>query len=77
MEKKIKSGTVGSVYRVKHNGMQFFVTITDDPSQYQFYTKLGLDVFEYVPRANVEVKKVNDSIKQGNGKHKRIGKANG
>lgn len=77
MEKKLKSGTVGSVYRIKHNGMRLTVTISDDPANFKYYSDLGLDVFEYVPRANVEVKKVNDSTKQGNGKHKRIGKANG
>lgn len=83
MEKRIKPQSIGSVHRVKHNGMKFTVTVTQDPSLYKFYTDLGLDVFEYTPTANVEVKKVvdqitiNDSTGKGNGKRKRNDSANG
>lgn len=69
---------VGSVHRVKHNGMRFTVTVTQDPEQYNFYSDLGLDIFELVQTANVETKKLtNDSTGKGHGKHKRIDSTNG
>lgn len=83
MEKRVKASAIGSVHRVKHNGMKFTVTVTQDPEQYKFYTDLGLNVFEYVQKANVEVKKVvdeiviNDSTGKGNGKRKRNASVNG
>lgn len=69
---------VGSVHRVKHNGMRFTVTVTQDPEQYNFYSDLGLDIFELVQTANVETKKLtNDSTGKGHSKHKRIDSTNG
>lgn len=78
MIKSLKRDKIGSVHRKKHNGMPFTVTITDNPSNFQFYTELGLDVFEYKPTANVEVKKVtDDSTGKSNNKPKRRNSANG
>ena len=78
MEKRIKQQSLGSVHKVKHNGMKFTVTVTEDPTKYKFYTDLGLDVFEHVQTANVETKKVvDDSTGKSNSKHKRIDSANG
>lgn len=76
MIQKVKQEKIGSVYRVKHNGMRLTVTISNDPSQFKFYSDLGLDIFEYVPTANVEIKKVNDSTGQSNSKPKRKGSTN-
>lgn len=76
--KSIKADQIGAVYRVKHNGMKFTVTISNDPSQYQFYSDLGLDVFEFIPTADVETKKVvDDSTGKSSGKSKRNGTVNG
>lgn len=77
MTKKVKQEKIGSVYRVKHNGMKLTVTITDNPENFKFYSDLGLDVFEYIPTANVEVKTINDSTGQGNSKRKRKDSTNG
>lgn len=77
MEKRIKQQSIGSVHRVKHNGMKFTVTVSQDPSQYKFYSDLGLDVFEYVQTANVDTKKVDDSTGKSNSKLKRNDSTNG
>jgi hypothetical protein len=77
MEKRIKPQSIGSVHRVKYNGMKFTVTVTQDPTQYKFYSDLGLDVFEYVQTANVETKKVDDSTGKSNSKPKRNDSTNG
>lgn len=42
----IKDEEIGKVYNVKMNGLNFTAHITDDPSKYEFYKALGLDVFE-------------------------------
>ena len=42
----IKKEKIGSVYTVKYKGLDFVAHITDDPSQYDYYRSLGLDVFE-------------------------------
>lgn len=37
---------IGKIYTVNRNGLVFVATISQDPSQYKFYSDLGLDVFE-------------------------------
>jgi hypothetical protein len=77
MSKTVKEDKVGSVHRVKHNGMRFTVTISRDPSLYKFYTDLGLDVFEHAEKVEVKKVEVDDSTGKGHGKRKRNDSVNG
>jgi transposase len=42
----VREEEIGKTYTVTHNGLRFTATISQDPSQYEFYNLLGLDVFE-------------------------------
>lgn len=60
MSKTIKKELIGSKYSISYNGVKFSGTISDTPENIDLYTKLGLNVFTYVPKSDVEtVKKKN------------------
>ena len=42
----VREEEIGNIYTITHNGIKFVATISQDPAQYEFYTMLGLDVFE-------------------------------
>jgi len=42
----VREEEIGKKYVVSYNGIKFTATITQDPAEYEFYTLLGLDVFE-------------------------------
>lgn len=41
----VRQEEIGNIYVVRINGVEFKATISQDPSQYKFYSDLGLDVF--------------------------------
>ena len=41
----IRLEEIGKVYTVKINGGDYTATIANDPSQFEYYRSLGLDVF--------------------------------
>lgn len=41
----VREEEIGKTYMVVKNGIRFTATISQDPSQYKFYSDLGLDVF--------------------------------
>lgn len=41
----VREEEIGKTYMVVKSGIRFTATISQDPSQYKFYSDLGLDVF--------------------------------
>ena len=52
----VREDEIDKTYTVTLNGTRFTATITQDPSQYEFYTALGLDVFEQDERTILKAK---------------------
>lgn len=49
----VRKEEIGNIYVVRINGVEFKATISQDPSQYKFYSDLGLDVFVKSEREEV------------------------
>lgn len=49
----IKKELVGSRFSVYYNSMQHTGTISEDPSKWDYYRTLGLDVFEVTEREKI------------------------
>jgi len=50
----IKIEKIGSKFRVYYNGVMHSGVITDDPTKYDYYKTLSLDVFEEDERTKLE-----------------------
>ena len=52
----VKKKFIGSTFMVTYNGQQFSGTITDDPTQWDYYKTIGLDIFTKTEREELEEK---------------------
>ena len=52
----IKKDKIGTTYMVTYRGHKFVETISDDPSKWDWYRTLGLDVFEKDEREIIKEK---------------------